>query len=301
MVRKRRFHDPLAGATGTGRRVANVALAFVILVLPAQAVLGIVLYDVTFSSPPHVVGQRTLVQTTGTPRTGPTYDLFGDSRVVSAFGGLLDQPLHLVPTRVNQFSYAQLQFDIGNASLYGFPTNYAFYHVGMDVFLDHFGTNDTFSLILDVPGAVRMDLSGNGTISQPRPAGNPVVMGDVPFGTTFALAADIDLPSNQWTISVNQQEIYTGQFCYPVPANPDPPDSIFSFRINLSDDPSTSSVPDAAIDNIVVMGTIPEPGTFGLAATAMLSLVFVSRRLRPAIRSARAKRWRCRRIVVVNE
>jgi hypothetical protein len=37
----------------------------------------------------------------------------------------------------------------------------------------------------------------------------------------------------------------------------------------------------------VVMGTIPEPGTFGLAATAMLSLVFVSRRLRPAIRSAR--------------
>jgi hypothetical protein len=198
--------------------------------------------------------------------------------VVATFGDLADQPLHLVPTRVGQFRYAQLQFDVGNTYAHGFPTNYPYYHIGMDLFLDHFGTNDAFSLILDVPSAVRLDLSGDGTINQPRPADAPVVMGTVSFGTTFALAVDIDLPSNQWTISANGQEIYTGQFFYPVAANPTPPDSVFSFRICLSDDPLTLRIPDAAVDNIVVIGTIPEPGAFDLTAAAALLIALIARR-----------------------
>ena len=261
-------------------RNSCLAAAWICAAHLAPATRGELLYDATFSSPIDVVGQPAAIQSTGTPRFSPTYDRFGDSRVVSAFGGLLDQPLQLVPTSVGPFNYAQLQFDIGSTSFYGFPVDYRYYHIGMDVFLDHFDANDTFSLLFDVPGAVRLDLSGDGTITQPRPAADPVVLAEVPFGTALALAADINLPGNQWTISVNSQPIYTGQFFYSVPANLNPPGSLFSFRINLSDDPSTPHVPDAAIDNIVVTGTIPEPDALMLEAGAVLSLLVASRRMR---------------------
>lgn len=253
------------------------------LLLGRQASFGDLLYDVTFNNPPNQVGQPPYFQTTGSPRLAPTQNIFGNSIVVSALGGLSDQPLHLIAGSTGgSFRYGQLGFDLG-----GFATNYPYYHLQMGVFLDNFGANDLFTLLVDSPSVSTLDFHGNGTISQGVPFPNPAYpnlqIGTFQLGTTFALAVDINVPSNAWTIAINNQQIYAGQFFYPYPAHPTPPSSLAAFRINLSDDPTTTDVPTAAIDNIVTIGTIPEPSTFALLLVGVAStLLFGSRVLRPS-------------------
>ncbi len=244
---------------GVGRGASGL-LALVIIFLSSSLSFGDLLYDVTFSSPPHVVGQVPAVQYSGTPRLCPTYIVFGGSTVVSSVGALLDQPVHLVPTPTGGgYNYAQFQFNL--AGQYGFPTNYPDYHLGMDLFLDHFGANDVFSILVDTEYSVRLDLTGSGTIVRYAvPSGPMIQMGEFPFGAAFSLGLDIDLPRNTWTLAVNQQPTYTGQFYYPTPAHPDLPGSIFSLRLNVADDPNTTSTPDVALDNFTITG-IPEPAT----------------------------------------
>jgi hypothetical protein len=238
---------------------------------------GELLYDVTFSSPPNVVGQAPVLQTSGTQRIGPSANNFGASVVVTSFGGLIDQPLHLVPTQGNQFRYAQLKFGVSASD--GFTNVYPYYHIGMDLYLNNFQGNNYFSMYLDNSGnLVRLDLNSNGTMTQGMASGTPQV-GQFQFGAVFTLGVDIDLPSNMWTISLSGQPVYTGKFSYPTPAYPNPPTYLYACRINLADDPSTPQVPDAAVDNVRITG-IPEPSPGILASLALLVFVFRKARMR---------------------
>jgi hypothetical protein len=241
----RRFLDHLVG------RRKHVALPVLIALssLPPASVTGSdLLYEVTWSTPPHMVGEPPRVQYTGVARQAPTYDRFGESEVVERFGTLTNQPLHLIPTGTNQFLYAQQQYNLGG--LFGFYTDYTFYRFEMSLYLDHFApdSDDRFSFFVDTGtlSAVSLRFFPNGEIHDKK--GN---IGSFHFGRTTDLRVDVDLPTNTWLIYIDGGCIFCGTFFYTYPADPNPPESLFSFRTNLSDDPDVEGSPQGAIDNVV--------------------------------------------------
>lgn len=265
---------------------SGVRTLIVFIWLPlATCSFGDLLYDVTFSTPPNQVGQSPYLDTTGSPRVGPTQNVFGHSKVANSIGDLTNQPVQLIPGPAGSFSYGQLQFDLGDSAIYAFPTNYPYYHLQMDVFLDHLATNEHFTVLVDSPYASSIDFYGTGIISRNVHASDPYYpnrpIGTFQFGTMFTLAIDLDVPANSWTITYNTQQIYSGQFYLPTPADPELPTSIRAFRINLADALSVPDIPTAAVDNIEVYGIIPEPQTISLTILFLALLPLVSSPCRP--------------------
>src|SRR5262245_45400794 len=76
-------------------RARLLAIAAVCMLLATAGNADALLYDVTFSSPPHTVGQPPAVGAGPTPRATVSSIEFGTPLVVATLGALTDQPLQL--------------------------------------------------------------------------------------------------------------------------------------------------------------------------------------------------------------
>lgn len=211
------------------------------------------LYDITFSEPYHALGEQINTDNGPIPRYGPSEIFWGSQIVRTSFGPLTNRPAEFLPelTPMGYFIYSQIQFDI---SVLG---EYPKYKLDFELCIENMPGEelDNFSITYDVPSVVRIDFENDGTIKE-----NRHIIGYYDFGDLLSMSILVDLPKNTWSISCNAEDLYTGQFFYPVPAHPDLPTYISSIRFNLSDDKNDAESPHAAIDNIKIYG-IPEPGT----------------------------------------
>ena len=216
---------------------------------------GVLLYDIDFSPPIHVVGSQMTVGYGPIPRNTPTEVWAGQQIVVSSYSYLTQQPIKMVPGDPSvggDYRYSQFELDLSTF-------NYPIYRLDLDMCLEKMKINswDGFSITFDVPTVVRLDFENNGTISEYNPHN---IIGLYNQGELLSMSILVNLLTNTWDIRCNSQHLYTGQFFYPVPANPDLPTYIRSIRFNLVDDLDYSDIPVSAIDNIKVQG-IPEPST----------------------------------------
>jgi hypothetical protein len=94
------------------KRLLIPIIVFVSLVTPALTQDAVLLYDVDFGSPPHVIGQAPILGTDPAPRQTLTRIVFGNPIVVDNLGTLADQPLHLAGPGSTQFDYSQVEMGI---------------------------------------------------------------------------------------------------------------------------------------------------------------------------------------------
>jgi hypothetical protein len=235
---------------------------------------GNVLYDVSFSSPPHTLNQPSATGGPGPPFAAPTQRVFGTSEVVSSGGGLNDQPLLLIPQQVNIFQYSQYQFNIGPGSVFQLDFDLSLNDMADDPddTLSTGPDEDRFAVLFDAPTAVRLDFWDAGRISQKNQQ-----IGTFVQGQPFHMSVLVSLPQNQWTIWKDGLELFSGQFAAASPGQPIPPTELRTIRINLADAGSLANSPVAYIDNIRI---IPEPRVGFLFAAGAAAVCYLRRRQR---------------------
>jgi len=207
------------------------------------------------------------------PNTNLVESLFGTQVVTTADSPFASRALRLLPTTTvsSNFNYSQVKaFDLSN-SLAPADT----YLLKMDFMLSGFQKRlptlgrsvDTFSIILDVPGARRLDFTSNGTNGQVSYNGIPVYVGEFSFDTIHSLRVLIDTHKDQWSVALDEQLLFEGVEFF----NPHEVRRLDGIRLHLTDDAMLSGEVGAIIDNIVLIESptgIPEPSGLALLATA---------------------------------
>ncbi len=194
------------------------------------------LYDVDFSTPPHMVGS---VPTTGagqTPRDVPTEVVFGDPTVVAQLGALTDQPCSFGNGTTG---YDQLEFAVDPSHPDGFSRVFDEYHLQMTLLIEQYGSGELFRIFFDCPTVNSIGFYGDGTIRL-YPAG--VTVGTFVFGTPLQLEVDLDVLAEDWAVYLDGSLAYSG---------PLTGDLLYQFRMNLSGTHEDSRV---AIDDLLLYG-----------------------------------------------
>lgn len=226
-------------------KTATVSMLIVVcamLAIPSSAFAdGVLLYDVDFGTPPHVVGQPPVTGTGSPPRETPTSINFGDPTVVAQLGSLADQPCQFGNGTTG---YDQLQFAVDPSYPGGFAESYETYHVEMDVLLEQL-SDDALKVYLDLPTSHFVSFMASGQI-RVFPPGE--LIGTVTIGVPISLEIDLDIPSDQWTIWLDGAAVYTS----PISA-----DMLRAVRLHLG---GTYVDNQAAVDNFRVYGYEPPPG-----------------------------------------
>jgi len=194
----------------------------------------ILLYDVDFGTPPHIVGEPPVVGTGDPPRDTPTSIPFGDPTVVEALGLLTDQPCSFGNGTTG---YDQLQFTVQADYPGGFDEQYEVYHLEMDVLVEEL-IGSYFVLLIDAPQVHNIYFNADGTMTS-FPAGLDATFG---FGVPYCLKVTFDIPRDRWRVWLNGELIHhtnhAGSF-------------MRSFRYNLSGNHVDDSV---GIDNVRIYG-----------------------------------------------
>ncbi len=247
-------------------------VCFLIAVIIADTINAEILYDVDFSSPTHTLGEPPSLGGTSYPRNTPTsFDhSWGTAEVIQAYGDLTDQPLLLIP-EIPSFGIpgAGLRFDLEGKRT--FPV----YTFEMDMFLSSFEheqhyNGDGFGLYFYTNGSTAHSIHfrDDGSIHE---SSNHLLVTVFPFDEAFRFGVTINLPENEWTVYMNEEQVYTNTFHVPYPASPEIPTELWSIGMNLRDDGDTPSVPVGVIDNIGIVG-LPEPATLSMVSLGLLLL-----------------------------
>ena len=180
-------------------------LSLLILVLVGGAAEAdgsyVVLYDVDFSAPLHVVGSAPTTGADPAPRATPTRIRRGPATVLAAYGGLLDQPLAFPgPGRG----------DVG-FSLADMPVC-PDYHLGMDLVVDF-----DLRLLLSTPVANVVHFQSDGDIEvsvRDLATGGSVrqVVGQYTPGAVHQLDIAIDLVNDTFDLSLDGFVLHQGTF-----------------------------------------------------------------------------------------
>ena len=201
------------------------------------------LYDVDFSSPPHVVGQTPFVGTGTIPRDKPTSTYLGDPTVVSSARALVDQP---VLFRNNDSGYQQLIFEIEDQPD-GKASKYPQYEITLDILLGSLGPgiNDGFSLFLGNPDELlKIHFDDAAKIWVLNGIDNDFEIGTFPWNVPLKLEIFIDVVTSELTLHIDDTVFYAGEF-----------PSVALNNLRLSSGGYGSYV---GVDNIKIYGIVPD-------------------------------------------
>ncbi len=195
--------------------------------MPVSAVDAVqtVVYDATFSIPPHADG--------GAPISGEPDGIgavnFGSPKIITSIGGYADSCLEFEGgTSACCGYYEQIQFN-GNRGADE-------YRIEFDMYVDKL-TDGELVVHLDTPSTHRIDFQPDGTIDVAFAGPN---MGTFPFDELFTIRIDISLASNTMTVALNGEVFSTGAFSTSA-------SDISSVRVHLTSDVSGSN--RVALDN----------------------------------------------------
>ncbi|MHC4648599.1 MAG: right-handed parallel beta-helix repeat-containing protein [Planctomycetota bacterium] len=229
----------------------GLAILMIVSSLCGPARSGVLLYDVDFGSPPHVVGKPPTVGDALAPRRTPTKINFGGPVVVDAVGALADQPCKFVAGQ-NYYRYGQLVFSMsGLGSIPG-----RFYILEMDILIESLLAssrgNSSFALLLDTPYVRNVIFTVDGNIRLYIPDILTQVIGTWSPGEPLHLRIEFDVVEQWCGICIDGIQAYTG----PLYAS-----RLGGFRLNIADRPERGSV--VGVDNIRVWRS-QEMGLSGL-------------------------------------
>jgi hypothetical protein len=197
------------------------------------------LYDVTFGTPPHTVGQAPMVGWGAPPRDKPTAIVFGDPRVVAQVGALTDQPCRFGN---GTSGYDQLEFAV--------DWTYPAYHLETTVLIQQLGgpAYNSFTILLDLPTVHTIHFHPDGSIRVWSSINGSAMVGTFAFGQPMSVAVDLDVTAQHWTIWLDGAQVFSG------PATVGWFDSV---RVNLDGYNATDS---AALDDFRLYSGIPAWG-----------------------------------------
>jgi hypothetical protein len=224
----------------------------------------VTLYDVSFSDPPHRLGQTVA---TGLGSATPSRVVFDNPIVQDEIGNLA---LEFRRDGTDLDLLEQIQFDLGVGA--------SFYTLDFDInVVDLFDPSDSFAVFFDTPVIQRFDFTPSGQLSalQPRPDGGAFTgnFGFQPEGVFAHFRFEVDLDSGQIDIFQNGNLIFDQAF---FAFSPD----IRTIRLSFSSDNEVSRV---VVDNILITARVPEPAALGLLALGCAALALArALRRRPA-------------------
>jgi hypothetical protein len=219
---------------------------------------GQVLYNLNFNNQP----ANSLVQT-GAPPQYISRINFGTPSVVSAFGGLHDQPLRLALGGPRPF-YDQIQLNFSNPLASSLDLSFDFTSIGL------VGSQAPGLFRVLGLGVDSVDLDSSGTISAFN--GHTVPLGHFTDNETFRILIHMDVQNRMCTVYKDGVMLGPGAFPSYIAA-----DGAFRFNYGVN---SISGGPDSsatAIDNVLLVA-IPEPSVFSLAGLAVLTVLTLKRR-----------------------
>jgi hypothetical protein len=201
------------------------------------------LYDVDFSTPPHVVGEPPVLGDGPCPRHTPSEIWFGEPLVVEALGALTDQPCAF--GNHPEVAFDQLNFVVlPEPAEHGVPGTYDAFHISVDLLIDVAAPQDLLKIILDCPSAHQMqfrppdeiwvDVGGDGGYEQQ--------IGSFQEGVPIHLDIVVNTQLNYWGVLLDGNPEFTGDF---------PSEQLARLRFSLS---STEAEDPVAIDNVFIEG-----------------------------------------------
>jgi hypothetical protein len=237
----------------------------------------VTLYDVNFNGPPHVVGLTPVFGAGSFPRSTPTSggEIFptGTAQVVSTFGLLTDTPVRLTAIDGSPSSPTlggvNLQFDLSDPQLASFNRFIA----SVDVFPSGVSTSTGLGIFFDAPAIHKVEFSADGMLRVLDATGLNQVIGPYQPRTVYNVRMTFDKAAAQWGASINGTPIYQG----PVDAT-----DLQMFRIAMTTG-STEFTASAAVDNILITASVPEPGTLVLAVMGLVGRWLVVGRRRSSV------------------
>jgi hypothetical protein len=192
----------------------------------------VLLYDVDFGTPPHVVGQPPVIAWGSVPRETPTSINFGDARVVAQQGVLADQPCAFGNGTTG---YDQIQF----ATFHTGVPSYERYHVEIQVLVDtlvYTPLHEGFAVIVDVPWTLPILFHSNKTILVNQPVAT------YSFDVPVLVEVDLDFPADSVRVSIDGVPAYSDSLDL---------DYLYGVRLHLA---GRNSADQAAVDNLRIYG-----------------------------------------------
>jgi hypothetical protein len=238
----------------------------------------VTLYDVNFNGPPHVVGLTPAFGAGPFPRNTPTsggqiFAPTGAAEVVSTFGLLTDTPVRLTTIDGTPsdpiLGGVDLQFDLSDPQLASLNRFIA----SVDVFPSGVSTSTGLGIFFDAPAIHKVEFSADGMLRVLDATGLNQVIGPYQPRTVYTVRMTFDKAAAQWGASINGTPIYQG----PVDAT-----DLQTFRIAMTTG-NTEFTASAAVDNIIITASVPEPGTLVLAVIGLVGGWMIGARRRSSV------------------
>jgi hypothetical protein len=208
---------------------------------PRAAQAGeVLLYDVDFGTPPHTPGEPPVLGDGPAPRDTPSTIPFGEPLVVEELGELIDQPCAFGDHPADP--YDQLTFYTEQGGAHGFPDAYPAYRLQMLVLVEN--SSMEFKVFVDCPTAhsVAFDSYGNIRAIVLGQGGYNIIISAYTPGTPVLLEIEISIATQMWTIRLDGDEAFTGDY---------PSEELRDMRLSMS----TNADPDPlAVDDVLIWG-----------------------------------------------
>jgi hypothetical protein len=235
----------------------------------------ILLYDVDFNGPPHVIGATPAFGFGSYPRATPTsgggYAAFstGTAFVVSGAGTLVNRPTRLTaiddtPNDPTHLGLVDLLFDLTDPQISSLDR----FHASVDVLPSQLRTSTGLGIFFDASTIHSVQFWPDGNIRIIDATGVNTVVGQYSSETVYHVQMAFDRAHSQWSAAINGVPVYSG---------PTDETNMDRFRIAMSTgDHFSSSI--VFVDNIRVSADVPEPGTICLTGMTVAGGVFFARR-----------------------
>jgi hypothetical protein len=229
-------------------RCAVTCAAVIFAVIGTASADWALLYDVDFSTPPHIVGEPPVLGDGPTPRDTPSVIFAGEPLVVAALGALGDQPCAFGDDPHSGIE--QLRFVTApEPEPHGLPEAYDTFLIEMDVLIEVASIEDQLKIFVDGPAAhsvqfnppdeIRAIVSGD--------EGYDTLIGSFVEGLPVHLTIELDTIADTWSIMLDGDPVFAGAY---------PSQYLLYVRISVS---SNEVIDPIAVDNVRIYGEVEPP------------------------------------------